>query len=332
MRKEATVGERSHQRARWVARLAWAVFAAAVVALVAGFVREAGAWAIVKAPNYDRPVLEMTPTPASVSRVIRAEVGPPVALLEAWVLDPVGPPRGTTLVLHGIRGDKRALVGIGERLRDRGMRAVLVDLRGHGGSSGRWLTYGVVESRDLAQLLDQLEALDILEGPVSVYGASYGGAVGLQLAAIDPRVSAVASLSTFSSLRAVVPPYAERQLPTVGAWIPSFFLDSIVRDAGLLGGFSPDEADTAGAIGRTRARVLLLHGDADRNVPFLHAQALLRACRPGRCELVRIPGADHGGALGSETANARALDFLERWGTELPTAGGAADPPPLFVP
>ena len=34
---------------------------------------------------------------------------------------------------------------------------MLVDLRGHGGSSGRWLTYGVVESRDLSQLIDQLE-------------------------------------------------------------------------------------------------------------------------------------------------------------------------------
>ncbi|MEQ9075903.1 MAG: alpha/beta fold hydrolase [Sandaracinaceae bacterium] len=290
--------------------------------LAAGRVRVAGAWAIVKAPNYGRAEVAMMEAPADVSRAIRAEVGPPSALLEAWVFDPDGPARGTTLLLHGIRDDKRALVGFGRTLRDAGMRAVLVDLRGHGGSSGRFLTYGVRESRDLSQLLDQLEILGLVEGPVSVFGASYGGAVGIQLAAIDPRIRAVVSSSTFASLRDVVPPQAAHHVPA-GAWLPSAVLDWIVDDAGELGGFSPDAADTRVAIARTHARVLLLHGEEDRVVPFENARALQRACA-AQCSLVPIGGADHAEALASPAAGRAALRFLERHGTQPASAGGIA--------
>ena len=309
------MGDPARERGRWVGRVSWSVLIAALVALAAGYVRDAGAWAIVKAPNHDRMEAPSWRPPPDVTRAFRAEVGPPAAMLEAWILDPPEPPRGTVLVLHGIRGDKRSMIGVGRALRDRGMRAVLVDLRGHGASSGRWLTYGVVESRDLRQLLDQLEALGMVEGPVSVYGASYGGAAALQLAAIDPRVEAVVSLSTFSSLREVVPPYAQLQLSGLGALLPSRFLDAVVDTSGELGGFSPDAADTTEAIAHTGARVLLLHGRDDRHVPFAQARALLEACRAHRCELIALDGEDHPGALASDRANREAIAFLVHHGT-----------------
>lgn len=312
------MGDCARGRGPWIARVSWGVLAFALAALAAGYVRDAGAWAIVKAPNHDRVEAPAGRPPPDVTRALMAEVGPPAAMLEAWILDPPTPPRGTVLVLHGIRGDKRSMIGVGRALRDRGLRAVLVDLRGHGRSSGRWLTYGVVESRDLHQLLDQLEALGLVEGPVGVYGASYGGAAALQLAALDPRVEAVASLSTFASLREVVPPYARLSLPGLGALLPSMFLDAVVDTSGELGGFSPDAADTTRAIGQTGARVLLLHGRRDRHVPFEQARALMSACRPGRCRLMALDGEDHVGALGSGRANEAAIEFLTRHASRAP--------------
>jgi alpha-beta hydrolase superfamily lysophospholipase len=279
--------------------------------LAGGRAREAGAWAIVQAPNYGRAA-HSAPAPREVSRVVRAEVGPPAAVLEARVLDPEREPRGTVLVLHGIRDHKASMLGVGDALRQRGMRAILIDLRGHGGSSGAFLTYGVVESRDLAQLVHQLDALGILEGPLGVYGPSYGGAVALQLSAIDPRVRAVASLSTFASLRDVVPPYVRRNVPVIGALVPRGVIDAIIEEAGALGGFSPVAADTRRAIARTRADVLLIHGEADEHIPFEHARVLFAACPRGRCRLLPIASADHPGALASPAARSAALDFLER--------------------
>ncbi|MFK7985476.1 MAG: alpha/beta hydrolase [Sandaracinaceae bacterium] len=285
-----------------------------ILATGVGMGRSAGAWAIVRAPNYDQPPRPMVQPPTDVTRALRAEVGPPSALLEAWVLDPDSPPRGTVLVLHGVRDDKRSMIDVGRALRDRGMRAVLVDLRGHGGSSGQFLTYGVLESQDLSHLLDHLDALNMLAGPVSVLGASYGGAVGIQLSARDARVRAVASLSTFASLREVVPPQARVELSSVGWLLPDRVIDLIVDDAGELGGFSPDAADTRVAITRTGARVLLVHGREDRRVPYEHARALLDSCPVGQCALVSVSG-DHAAVLGSPEAHEAALDFLSRWGT-----------------
>lgn len=290
-------------------RIGIALFAAVAVLSLAALVgaRTVGAEAIARAPNHGGARAELAP-PADVGRLVRAEVGPPVAELEAWVLDPDGAPRGTTLVLHGIRDDKRSMVDLGRALRDAGLRAVLVDLRGHGGSTGEWLTYGALEGRDLAQLVDQLDALGMIEGPLSVYGPSYGGAAALQLAALDPRVSAVVGVSTFASLRDVVPPYAA--LHWGSALLPGALLDVAIDAAGELGGFAPDAADSRAAIARVRARVLLIHGDADRHIPLAQARALLTACPRGRCELVTVDGGDHAGTLGSERTRAEALRFL----------------------
>jgi pimeloyl-ACP methyl ester carboxylesterase len=301
------------RKLRW---LSWGLLLGALVLAVAGAgVRQAGAWAIVKAPNYGRATPTADAAPADVSRVVRAEVGPPSATIEAWILDPIGTPRGTTLVLHGVRDDKASMIGVGRALRDRGMRAILVDLRGHGGSSGRFLTYGVVESRDLEQLIDQLDALGMIEGSLGVYGASYGGAVALQLAAIDARIHAVVSVSTFASLREVVPPYVRRNAPVLGALVPKAAFDAVIDRAGELAAFSPDAADTRGAIAHTHADVLLIHGEADEHIPFVHARSLLAACPAGRCRLLPIPAADHPGALASPIARSAAIDFLVRHAT-----------------
>ncbi|MCA9610128.1 MAG: alpha/beta fold hydrolase [Myxococcales bacterium] len=295
------------RRARSLALL---LFVAALAFAGIAWLRDAGAWAIVKAPSYDGPTVA-GPVPEDVVGVIRAEVGPPTATLEAWILDP-GDARATTLVLHGIRDDKRSMLGVGRALRERGHRAILVDLRGHGASSGRFLTYGVVESRDLSQLLDQLEALGLVVGPVGVYGPSYGGAVAIQASAHDPRIRRVVSVSTFASLREVVPPQAAFAVPWVGSYLPDVLLDAVVDDAGALGGFSPDAADTRAAIARTGAEILLIHGLDDRNVPFENARALVEACPTSACQLVELEHADHPGALGHPETLRRAVEFLTR--------------------
>ena len=87
-------------------------------------------------------------------QAIRVPVGPPSASLSALVFGPVRPePRATILLLHGIYDQKMSLVDLGHGLAERGFRVVAIDLRGHGRSTGDWLSYGVIESHDLSQLL-----------------------------------------------------------------------------------------------------------------------------------------------------------------------------------
>src|SRR5262249_26780655 len=154
------------------------------------------AHAIVDAPNAHAASL-----PATVPGEQRIPVGPPAATLSVGIENPRLPPRATIFVLHGIRDQKENVRSWAEHLTEAGYRAVLVDSRGHGRSSGEWLTYGVQESRDLSQVLDALA----VDGPVGVMGISYGAATAIEWAAREPRVKAAVAVAPFASLREVVP-------------------------------------------------------------------------------------------------------------------------------
>jgi pimeloyl-ACP methyl ester carboxylesterase len=223
-------------------------------------------------------------------------------------------PRGTILVLHGIRDSKDRQVGFGRALAQAGYRAVLVDLRGHGASTGRWLTYGVVEARDLVQTLDALDSRGLLAGSVGVLGSSYGGAIGLQLAGIDSRVKAVVAIAPYAGVRDLIRPYA-RQMNM--SWLVS---DRAIADgyrqACASSGCDLDQADSARAVAASQARVLLIHGRDDASIPFAHSQRIAAAA-PDRTRLMLLDGEDHISIFRDESGvlNTAALDWFARWTT-----------------
>jgi pimeloyl-ACP methyl ester carboxylesterase len=270
------------RRIRWHQPLRF-VTAAVACTLVAGC-QEMLARAIVYSPH---PQLALSASPRSlpelrpfnVARELRVDVGPPAARLCAWIVDPAikqGDPRGTILVLHGIRANKLVMLPVARALADADFRAVLVDLRGHGESSGEYLSYGVFESHDLSQVLDELQQRELLAGGVGVYGASYGAGVAIQFAGRDPRVKAVVAVAPFQSLRDVIPSYA-RFIDPSSTVLTAAFIQQTVTLAGQYAGFDPDQADTIAAIRRTDAHVLLFHGRQDAKIPCEHSQALAAA-------------------------------------------------------
>jgi len=248
---------------------------------------------------------------------IRVTVGPPTASLSLRVVEPdtFPAPRGTILVLHVRRSGKQQMAGRGRWFADHGYRAVLVDLRGHGASSGRWGSFGVLESRDLVQVLDALEADGIPVEPVGVFGPSWGGAAALQLAAIDPRVRAVVTVSTFTSMREIVPLYIDRYAPWLGLVISDAQLAAAIDQAGRLAGFDPDDADSLRAAAATDAQILFVHGADDANVPLDHGRALYRRAA-GHSELLIIRDADHRSIMRGEKGQLvieRATAWFDRW-------------------
>lgn len=281
-----------------------------------------GASAIVYAPNAGHPpdpAADPAPPampPTLAARSMRVDVGPPRASLALLIIEPDPAPRETVFVLHGVRGQKEDMLDWGQRLATAGYRAVLVDARGHGRSSGDFLTYGVVESRDLSQALDALTAQGLAPGRVGVMGVSYGAATAVEWAGADPRVAAVVAVASFASLRAVIPGYAPRFIPLVGSLVPDFLLARAVDRAGRTGAFDPDAASPLLAVTRTRAPVLLLHGSEDTNISPFHSE-MIHARAPDHSEVVIVDGADHENIMADSTGEvwrrskawfARALD------------------------
>jgi pimeloyl-ACP methyl ester carboxylesterase len=278
---------------------------------------------IVWGPNTDREINPgRDPSPEAlaalgVSRQMRVDVGPPAASLHLFVIEPTdgSPPRGTVLVLHGINDQKRTMVGLGREFAGHGYRSVLVDLRAHGRSSGQWLSFGVVESRDLSQVLDALQAAGLASGAVGVFGPSFGGGIAVEFAGHDERVKAVVSVCGFTSMRDVTPGVVRMYAPVVGWLIADSSIQRAITEAGHVGGFDPDEASPIDAIRRTRAQVLLIHGKNDRKIPPAQSQRLHDAA-PDHSRLILLDGHDHDSILAGDSAGVvlrESLDWFDRW-------------------
>jgi len=274
--------------------------------------------AIVYAPNFgkqpdvSRRVSSAQLRALGISQQMEVQVGPPAARLSVWMMEPARQPaRGTVLVLHGIRDSKSSMLGMGHLLADGGYRSVLVDLRGHGLSSGDWLTYGVVDSEDLTQVLDAIDAQNFLTEPVGVFGCSYGAATAIQLAARDPRVQSVVAVAPFSTLHVAVHSYA--RLLGLGFFLPRRLIDQAVEEAGQIGHFQPSEASPLRAIQQTNAHILLIHGTADWKIPASSSQQLhAAALHHSRLILVEKAGHDSVMATVQSKAAAEILAWFDR--------------------
>ena len=189
---------------------------AAILAVVGGCSQPL-ATMMVSAPNRINPyVTDSNPIPpiesiAGVDQQFRVPVGPPDATLSVSVIEPktdAPEPKGTILVIHGIYARSLWMMGPAKTLAEAGYRTVLVDLRGHGRSTGEFLTFGIQEAADLSQVIDSLEQRGLIAGKLGVYGISYGATTSIHLAGRDPRVQAVVAVAPFSTMRDEVPQFA----------------------------------------------------------------------------------------------------------------------------
>ena len=89
--------------------------------------------------------------------------------------------RGTVFLLHGYGLNKEMMLPWGLVLAQAGYRAVLVDLRGHGRSTGDRIYFGRVERTDLAQCLDALEQRRRVPGAGRGVGHFLRGGGGLAM-------------------------------------------------------------------------------------------------------------------------------------------------------
>jgi pimeloyl-ACP methyl ester carboxylesterase len=272
------------------------------------------AYALAYAPNGGGIAEHASPAPnADLQAVpIRVPVGPPTATLSVWMATPADAQsvRGTIVLLHGIRLDHRAMRGFASDFVSRGYRVLLLDLRGHGSSTGTHLGYGPLEARDVSQVLDSVGARHPL-GRVFVLGHSYGGAVALNVAANDPRVEGVVAVSAFASLDRVVDDYERAYVPELEPWIPKSWLRAGMNDAAFLGGFDPASSPER-AVSRSKTPLLLIHGMADTQIPPDHARSLARAAL-GEVKLLLLADETHDSVIfgARPDVSRHVLDWLE---------------------
>ncbi len=260
--------------------------------------------AIVSTPNRLNPLVGSVEDLPGVSPVmgIRERFYVPVSQtspveIAVSVIDPPDPtvePCGTILVVHGIRAQGLWMRGIGRELIGAGYRVVLVDLRGHGASTGETLTFGVQEARDLSHVMDEVEARGLLAGQFGVFGYSYGATTSILLAALDTRVAALVATAPFATAEDELPHYVRTILPGVGHLLRDADYQEMLNEAGRRGEFDPRDANAIRAITHVQAPVLLLHGVDDLVVPPENS-VRIRDAAPAIAELELVPDTGHFG-------------------------------------
>lgn len=250
----------------------------------------------------------------------------PGVWLDTWVIDPAEHAEESAvqsvLVLHGIGDHKGTMLGLGRRYARAGVRAILVDLCGHGRSTVAPISYGTRERHDLMRVLDAID-LRLRErgeslGSVGVYGPSYGGANALQLAAHDDRVTRVFTVAAFADLRTLAGPYLAHSWGGAATMLPGWWIEQMVASAGRRTAFDPAEASAVRAAETIASRevdVVLVHSRDDEIVPFAHAEAIAAACG-SRCRLVTITGHDHLGSMSNQVV--REESYRQIVGREFP--------------
>ncbi len=177
-----------------------------------------------------------------------------------------GPPPsalGTVFILHGYGVDLGMMLPWGLYLAEAGWRSVLVDLRGHGHSGGRRVSFGLLETEDLRDLLRQLEEEGRIHGPHVALGHSLGGAIALRWQAADPAIEASIALGALSEFG----PAAHRLRDEYASWVPRAWLRGALRRLPNLLHVPPPALDTTHAIRGSGVKALLIAGDGDRITP-----------------------------------------------------------------
>ncbi|HOX30851.1 MAG TPA: alpha/beta fold hydrolase [Spirochaetales bacterium] len=226
-----------------------------------------------------------------------------------WEEARVESPRGYSLAVRALRGEEPRLavfhhgicwtwVGMMRYMalfRELGWSVVALDARGHGASGGGKPSYGILEREDLGAVVDWALATYPASGGLVLVGESMGAATVLQYLPLDERIDAAVADCPYSSAVAELDHRLKRSL------VPRPLRPAVIRAADWFcrrrEGYSLREADSAAAILRSDAPLLLVHGLEDDYVPWSMSVAMAEKRRRARPEAVTelrlVPGARH---------------------------------------
>ncbi|GIV98262.1 MAG: hypothetical protein KatS3mg057_2919 [Herpetosiphonaceae bacterium] len=213
--------------------------------------------------------------------------------LQGWLVAPrlQGSPRRLIILLLDKavgRGDP-AVLRLIETLSDAGLTVLVFDGRGSGVSEGQRYMLGYGERYDLLGALEFARARGYQPATTGVLGLGTGGATALLTAAETTDIAALAVDSSYASL----PDYIRATLRR--RRLPSALLWGIHQATRLRYGPNLHHIVPEAAVARMTPRPLLvIHGEADQDVPAEHARRLVEAAGPGGAtELWIVPGAGH---------------------------------------
>ncbi len=215
------------------------------------------------------------------------------------------------LQFHGYKGSAiRDFCGVWPAAQALGHNVLLVDQRCHGNSGGRTITFGIRERLDC---LDWVRCACRRFGPVPMVlmGVSMGAATVLMAASLElpENVKAIVADCPYDSPANII-----KKVLGTEMGMPVKLVYPLIRLGGMVfGRFDLESASPIESVAGSKCPILLLHGDADRFVPY-EMSCRIHAAAPDTVEFHTISGSGH--AMNSiwdpERYQAVLLDFLKK--------------------
>jgi len=141
------------------------------------------------------------------------------AAISGWHI-PADDSRGVIVLLHGIRGSRLSMLERARFLNKAGYSIVMIDLQGHGESSGEQITIGHLEKHDAKAAIEFARKQHPKE-PIGVIGVSLGGASALLASPLG--IDALVIESVYPDIESAINNRVAARLGPLSA-IPSWLL------------------------------------------------------------------------------------------------------------
>ena len=259
-------------------------------------------------------MLVLSFTMAAFGETIPVQIDGALGKLSAVIQKPEGDKMPMVMLLHGFTGNKnnRPLTDTADLLEKNGIASIRFDFNGHGDSDGDFVNMTVLnEIEDARKVFEYVKALDYVSS-VSIGGHSQGGVVTSMLAGQlgAENVRAVVLFAPAAVLRDdairgnVMGTAYDAGNPPESVKIFGRF--DLGRDYMVTSQTLPIY-ETAG---KFTGRVCVIHGTADRIVPYTYGERYHKIY--ANSELHLLDGADHGFTGCEDEAVKIAVSFLKK--------------------
>jgi len=206
--------------------------------------------------------------------------------LRGWWIPASGSDRAV-IIMHGHGGSMDWDVHRAPALHAAGLNVLLFDLRAHGRSEGRMVTFGYLDRWDVLAAVELLRARGMRR--IGTLGFSYGAVASMLAAPLCPDIAAVVSDGGPARMRPAMAAWgvergAPRWLSAALAWL-TVVMTSLRLRANLF------RYEPVRWVGRISPRpILFIHGGQDQYLPDF--EDLYAAAGPPK-EVWRVPEAGH---------------------------------------
>lgn len=222
------------------------------------------------------------------------------------------PPRGTVILLSGATLSRYTLLPWALGLASEGYRAIMVDYRGHGDSTGQYMTYGLREALDLRQAVEVLRDRRILEDPLVFFGISMGAATALLTAAELDKLTAIVAIEPYADAAEAIHGVGRGINPNLSAFVSDERMGKAIDRASTMIGHEIRKIRPVEIMDQIHTPVLFIHGQSDSWIPPKHSMELYAAAG-ARADLWIVPDAGHVDLpLRYDELSSRVFEWLEK--------------------